>query len=154
MGRFLVLHGPNLNLLGSREPAHYGADSLPAIDANLARLAQAHGHALESFQSNAEHELIDRIHRAAGEQVDLLVFNPAAFTHTSVALRDALLAVAIPFIEVHLSNVYRREAFRHRSYFSDIAIGVITGFGALGYEIALQVACRRLEEQATTLKRA
>jgi len=117
MARILVLHGPNLNLLGTREPGTYGTVRLDEIDARLTGRARAGGHALESFQSNAEHALVDRIHAAAGEGVDFVIINPAAFTHTSVAIRDALLATAIPFIEVHISNVHRREAFRHHSYF-------------------------------------
>ena len=137
MADILVLHGPNLNLLGSREPGHYGHATLNDIDTALVQQADAAGHRLETFQSNAEHELIDRVHRAGADGVGHIIFNPAAFTHTSVALRDALLAVDIPFIEVHLSNVHKREAFRHRSYFSDIALGVISGLGANGYEAAL-----------------
>ena len=129
MARILVLHGPNLNLLGAREPDHYGSESLASIDAALQRRAGEAGHELVCFQSNAEHELVERIHQAGREGVGFIVINPAAFTHTSVALRDALLGVGIPFIEVHLSNVYRRERFRHRSYFSDVAVGVITGLG-------------------------
>ncbi len=140
MARILVLHGPNLNLLGSREPGIYGAAPLAEIDARLTARAAADGHALESFQSNAEHALIDRIHAAADEGVDFVIINPAAFTHTSVALRDAILGTAIPFIEVHLSNVHRREPFRHRSYFSDVAVGTIVGLGPLGYELAYQGA--------------
>ena len=135
MARILVLHGPNLNLLGNREPGIYGATRLADIDARLAARAAADGHDLESFQSNAEHALIDRIHAAADEGVDFVVINPAALTHTSVALRDALLGTAIPFIDVH-----RRERFRHRSYFSDVAVGTIVGLGPLGYELAYQGA--------------
>ncbi|WP_049723650.1 type II 3-dehydroquinate dehydratase [Gilvimarinus polysaccharolyticus] len=140
MASILVLHGPNLNLLGTREPGVYGADTLSDINCRLSDLCQQQGHHLLSLQSNAEYELIDRIHEARSEGVDFIIFNPAAFTHTSVALRDALLAVGIPFIEVHISNVYKREEFRHRSYFSDIAEGVICGLGALGYELALSAA--------------
>ena len=143
MATILVLNGPNLNLLGSREPGHYGVDTLDTINQRLAGQAQTAGHQLESMQSNAEADLINRIHQAMG-RVDFIVFNPAAFTHTSVALRDALLAAKIPFIEVHLSNVYAREQFRHHSYFSDIAVGTITGLGATGYELALQAAISRL----------
>jgi len=139
MANFLVLHGPNLNLLGTREPEHYGADTLADIAHHLQTEAVAHQHQLESFQSNAEHELVDKIH-AARDTVDFIIINPAAFTHTSVALRDALSGVNIPFIEVHLSNVHARESFRHQSYFSDIAIGVICGLGAQGYHLALQAA--------------
>lgn len=146
MARLLVLHGPNLNRLGSREPRLYGDMSLAALDARLTERVRQAGHELSCFQSNAEHELVERIHRAADEAVAFLVLNPAAFTHTSIALRDALLAVGIPFIEVHLSNVHRREVFRHRSYFSDIAVGVIGGLGPQGYELALEAAITRLEE--------
>ncbi len=144
MATLLVVHGPNLNLLGSREPGHYGKTSLDAINQNLVTLATAAGHKLVSFQSNAEHDLIDRIHAAAREGVAFIIINPAGYTHTSVALRDALLAVKIPFIEVHLSNIHRREPFRHHSYFSDAALGVISGLGAHGYELALQAALRHL----------
>lgn len=144
MATLLVLHGPNLNLLGTREPDKYGQDTLDAINQRLIERARAAGHHLLTMQSNAEYELIERIHDARQEQVDFILFNPAAFTHTSVALRDALLAVQIPFIEVHLSNVHAREAFRHHSYFSDIAEGVICGLGAHGYELALEAALRRL----------
>ena len=144
MARLLVLNGPNLNLLGSREPGHYGQDTLDSIEARLRKAAA--GHELDFFQSNAEHTLVDRIHQAATDGVDFIVINPAALTHTSVALRDALLGVAIPFIEVHLSNVFARESFRHHSYLSDVAVGVISGLGALGYELALTAALRRLEE--------
>ncbi|MCC7080537.1 MAG: type II 3-dehydroquinate dehydratase [Burkholderiales bacterium] len=139
----LVLHGPNLNLLGSREPAHYGTTTLAQIDANLAAKAVASGIRLTSFQSNAEAELIDRVHAAGRDAVDHIIINPAAFTHTSVALRDALAAVAIPFVEVHLSNVFAREPFRHQSYFSDLALGVISGLGAYGYEAALAFVAAR-----------
>ena len=148
MARILVLHGPNLNLLGAREPDHYGSESLASIDAALQRRAGEAGHELECFQSNAEHELVERIHQAGREGVGFIVINPAAFTHTSVALRDALLGVGIPFIEVHLSNVYRRERFRHRSYFSDVAVGVITGLGSQGYALALEAALARLAPAA------
>ena len=144
MARFLVLHGPNLNLLGTREPDKYGNTTLFDIDEQLRQLAEAAGHHLESFQANAEHTLIDRIHTAPREGVNFIIINPAAYTHTSVALRDALLAVAIPFIEVHLSNIHARESFRHHSYFSDIAVGVISGLGAHGYELALTAALKRL----------
>jgi len=146
MARLLVLNGPNLNMLGVREPSHYGHATLADIEQQLRARAEQAGHTLESFQSNAEHELVERVHRAHGEQIDFIIINPAAFTHTSVALRDALSAVAIPFIEVHLSNVHAREAFRHHSFFSDIASGVISGLGAIGYELALEAALRRLSE--------
>ncbi len=144
MAKLLVLHGPNLNLLGSREPEHYGSDSLAAIDQRLRNAAASQGHSVECLQSNAEHELIERVQQARDEGVAFIIINPAAFTHTSIALRDALAAVKIPFIEVHLSNVHAREAFRHQSYFSDLAAGVITGLGALGYELALQGALHAL----------
>ena len=146
MAKILVLHGPNLNLLGRREPAVYGADTLADIDGRLAAQASCAGHDLESVQSNAEHELVDALQRAGADGVRFVVINPAAFTHTSVALRDALLAVDIPFIEVHLSNVHAREPFRHHSYLSDVAEGVVTGLGAKGYEFALAAAVARLAE--------
>jgi 3-dehydroquinate dehydratase-2 len=136
----LVLHGPNLNLLGTREPEHYGRDTLAQIDARLQKRAAAAGARLESCQSNAEAELVDRIHQAAQDGIDFILINPAAFTHTSIALRDAIAAVGIPYIEVHLSNVFAREPFRHHSYFSDLAVGVISGLGPLGYELALDYA--------------
>jgi 3-dehydroquinate dehydratase-2 len=142
MARILVLNGPNLNLLGSREPGLYGQDTLADIEQRLAGLAT--GHELACFQSNAESALIERIHQAGADRVDFILINPAALTHTSIALRDALLGVKIPFIEVHLSNVFAREPFRHRSYLSDIAVGVISGLGAHGYELALAAALRRL----------
>ena len=142
MATILVLHGPNLNLLGLREPGIYGATTLDDINRNLTQTAIAAGHHLQTLQSNAEYELIDRIHDARKEGVDFIIINPAAFTHTSVALRDALLGVDIPFIEVHLSNVHKREAFRHHSYFSDVAQGVICGFGATSYDLALQAALK------------
>ena len=148
MATILVLHGPNLNLLGTREPGVYGHDTLDAINGRLSELGKAHAHHVQFLQSNAEYELVDRIQDAGREGVDFIVFNPAAFTHTSVALRDALLAVAIPFIEVHLSNIHQREAFRHHSYFSDIACGVILGLGPMGYELALEAAMRQLERPA------
>lgn len=139
MAKFLVLHGPNLNLLGDREPEIYGYDSLQDIDARLAALAEAEGHQLDCLQSNAEHVLVERIQAARGEAACAII-NPGAFTHTSIALRDAFLAAQLPFIEVHLSNVHAREAFRRASYLSDIARGVITGLGAQGYVFALQAA--------------
>jgi 3-dehydroquinate dehydratase-2 len=141
MAKLLLLNGPNLNLLGTREPGIYGATTLADIEQDCAALARELGpHELACFQNNAEHALIDRIHAARSEGVAFILINPAAFTHTSVALRDALLGVGIPFIEVHLSNVFAREPFRHRSYLSDIAIGVISGLGAQGYELALRAA--------------
>jgi 3-dehydroquinate dehydratase-2 len=136
----LVINGPNLNLLGTREPRHYGKDSLKAIIVRLASRARKTKARLASFQSNSESGLVDRVQRAAREKVDFIIINPAAYTHTSVALRDALAAVAIPFVEVHLSNIFAREAFRRESYFSDIAVGVISGLGAQGYELALEFA--------------
>lgn len=145
MATFLVLHGPNLNLLGTREPGVYGATTLAEINADLEARARAAGHQLHCLQSNAEYQLIERIHAARGEGVDFIIINPAAFTHTSVALRDALLAVSIPFIEVHLSNVHKREPFRHHSYFSDVAVGVICGLGASGYRLALEAAIEQLQ---------
>ncbi|TAK81819.1 MAG: type II 3-dehydroquinate dehydratase [Aquabacterium sp.] len=139
----LVLHGPNLNLLGTREPEVYGSTTLPEVDAQLLAAATAAGSRLESFQSNHEGALIDRVHAARTQGVDFILINPGAYTHTSVALRDALAGVAIPFVEVHLSNVHRREPFRHHSYFSDIAEGVIVGLGTAGYRLALQYALER-----------
>ncbi len=144
MATILVLHGPNLNLLGSREPSLYGADTLDSIHARLQDRCLDSGHHLLTLQSNAEYELIERLHDARREGVNFIIFNPAAFTHTSIALRDALLAVEIPFIEVHLSNVHQREAFRQHSYFSDIAQGCIIGLGATGYELALEAALKQL----------
>ncbi len=144
MASILVLNGPNLNLLGTREPGVYGAVTLDGIIHTLTEQAVAAGHHLQALQSNAEYELIDRIHDASRQGIDYILFNPAAFTHTSVALRDALLAVNIPFIEIHLSNIHQREPFRHHSYFSDIAEGVICGLGATGYELALNAAIDRL----------
>jgi 3-dehydroquinate dehydratase-2 len=145
MATILVLHGPNLNLLGQREPGIYGTTTLDDINQRLTDQCIAQGHHLLSLQSNAEYELIERIHDARQEGVNFIIFNPAAFTHTSVALRDALLAAAVPFIEVHLSNVHAREAFRRHSYFSDIAQGVICGLGPMGYELALQAALAKMD---------
>lgn len=144
MPDLLVINGPNLNLLGTREPEHYGSDTLDSINSQLSQLAADNNLSLESVQSNAEAELIEHIHSAAKNNVRFIIINPAAFTHTSVALRDALSAVDIPFIEVHLSNVHARETFREHSYFSDIAVGVISGLGAQGYELALQAAIVQL----------
>jgi 3-dehydroquinate dehydratase-2 len=144
MARILLLNGPNLNLLGSREPEIYGSASLPSIEAKLEKLALARGHELIAAQSNAEHELVGRIQSAPREGVGFVIINPGAFTHTSIALRDAFLAVALPFLEVHLTNIYAREEFRHRSYLSGIAVGCIVGLGAQGYELALDAACARL----------
>lgn len=156
MANILILHGPNLNLLGTREPQHYGQTSLHEIDQKLHALAAADGHTLRARQSNAEHDLVEWVQQSAGdghgnghgtgerERVDFIIINPAAFTHTSVAIRDALAAVAIPFIEIHLSNVHAREPFRRQSYFSDLAVGVIAGLGAQGYEFAYAAAAAYL----------
>ena len=144
MRRLLLINGPNLGLLGQREPEIYGADTLDDIESRLGRLARQHEFQLQCYQSDAEHELVKRVHDALEEQVDLILLNPAAFTHTSIALRDALLAVRIPFIEIHLSNVAAREDFRHRSFFSDVALGTIAGFGVASYELALIAATRHL----------
>jgi 3-dehydroquinate dehydratase-2 len=146
MARILLLNGPNLNLLGVREPGIYGSATLPGIEAKLAGLAQAAGHELAAFQSNAEHELIGKIHAAQRDGIAFVIFNPGAYTHTSIALRDAFLGVAVPFIEVHLSNVFARESFRRHSYLSDIAVGCIVGLGPIGYELALKAACARLTD--------
>lgn len=140
----LVVNGPNLNMLGTREPEHYGTQTLTQIMDELSAVASSHNVALSHFQSNSEAQLIERIHQA-WQQVDTIIINPAAFTHTSVALRDALLSVAIPFYEVHLSNVHQREPFRHHSYFSDVAQGVICGLGAMGYHAALHAAIAHLQ---------
>ena len=148
MSKILVVHGPNLNLLGDRETQHYGQDTLDAINARLVERGRKAGHTVDAFQSNAEAPLIERIHAAKSDETAYIIINPAAFTHTSVALRDALAAVRIPFIEVHLSNVHAREPFRRHSYFSDLAAGVITGLGPLVYELALDAACRALERRS------
>jgi 3-dehydroquinate dehydratase-2 len=145
MAKLLVLHGPNLNLLGAREPEIYGRETLADINNALAQRAKAAGHELAWYQSNAEHELIGRIHQARDEQIAFILINPGAFTHTSVALRDALAAVAIPFIELHMSNVHAREPFRHHSYLSDLALGVICGFGSDSYRLALDAVLAKLE---------
>jgi len=144
MAKLLVLHGPNLNLLGTREPEVYGHATLAEIDLSLVERANAAGHALETLQSNAEHVLVDRVQAARTDDTAFLLVNPAGFTHTSVALRDALAAVALPFIEVHLSNPHAREPFRRTSYFSDLAVGVVAGFGADSYRLALEAALARL----------
>jgi 3-dehydroquinate dehydratase-2 len=149
VAKILVLHGPNLNLLGVREPEVYGRDTLGDIDAFLVQRAQAAGQELETFQSNAEHALIDRIHQARLDGTAIILINPGAFTHTSIALRDALAGVAIPFIELHLSNVHAREEFRRHSYLSDIAAGVICGFGADSYRLALDAALLRLDRSGS-----
>jgi len=148
MSKILVVHGPNLNLLGYRETHHYGQDTLEAINARLVERGRKAGHTVDAFQSNAEAPLIERIHAAKSDETAYIIINPAAFTHTSVALRDALAAVRIPFIEVHLSNVHAREPFRRHSYFSDLAVGVITGLGPLAYELALDAACHALERRS------
>ena len=156
MSKILVIHGPNLNLLGTREPGHYGQTTLPEIDGNLrgraSKIADEMGKKIEIeiFQSNSESALIDRIHAAPAAGIGFIVINPAAFTHTSVAIRDALAGVAIPFIEVHLSNIYARETFRQHSYFSDLAVGVISGLGADGYLFALDAAISRLNKSGIT----
>tara|TARA_R110001592_G_scaffold127070_2_gene338608 strand:- start:4781 stop:5218 length:438 start_codon:yes stop_codon:yes gene_type:complete len=144
MSHILVLHGPNLNLLGTREPSIYGSETLDDINTRLKKLSEKQSISLDYFQSNAEHLLIERIHQAK-KAADFIIINPAAFTHTSIAIRDALLAVSIPFIEVHLSNVHSRETFRHHSYFSDIALGVICGLGSTGYDFALHKAIEILK---------
>ncbi|NOY71379.1 MAG: type II 3-dehydroquinate dehydratase [Gammaproteobacteria bacterium] len=149
MATVLVINGPNLNLLGMREPNHYGATSLADIEARLNTLTAEEGHELLWFQSNAEHELIQRIQLALEDAVDFIIINPAAYTHTSIALRDAFSAVKIPFIEVHLSNIHARETFRHHSYLADIAVGQICGLGALGYELALTAAFDHIDNTFT-----
>jgi 3-dehydroquinate dehydratase-2 len=146
MASILVINGPNLNLLGTREPEIYGSDTLETIQAKLSGICEQAGHSISFVQSNAEHELVTELHKAQDAKTDFLIINPAAFTHTSVALRDAILGTAIPFIEVHLSNIYTREEFRKNSYFSDIAVGVISGLGAQGYELALQAAIANIEK--------
>ncbi|MCU7806334.1 MAG: type II 3-dehydroquinate dehydratase [Candidatus Thiodiazotropha sp. (ex Semelilucina semeliformis)] len=146
MATLLVLNGPNLNLLGTREPSHYGQETLETIEKQLQTQAEVSGHTIAFRQSNAEHEMVDWVHEAASNGTAFIIINPAAFTHTSVALRDALLATKIPFIEVHLSNVHAREPFRAHSYFSDKAVGTITGLGAQGYDLALQAAIARLNK--------
>ncbi len=148
MANILILNGPNLNLLGSREPEIYGSDTLASIFERLQKQADQHKkqHKVSQFQSNSESDLVDQIHQAAQNGVDFILINPAAFTHTSIALRDALLGTKIPFIEIHLSNVHKREEFRQHSYFSDIAVGTIVGLGAQGYELALQAALHQLDE--------
>ncbi|HXE77458.1 MAG TPA: type II 3-dehydroquinate dehydratase [Rhodanobacter sp.] len=150
MANILVLHGPNLNLLGTREPAVYGADTLEEINQRLRAQGGAAGHEVACFQSNAEHELVDRVQQARTNGTAFIVINAAAFTHTSIALRDALAAVGIPFIEVHLSNVHAREAFRHHSFLAAIAVGVIAGFGADSYRLALDAAMHRLQDRPAT----
>jgi 3-dehydroquinate dehydratase-2 len=144
MARILLLNGPNLNLLGTREPEIYGASTLAEIESKLEGLARAQGHELIAAQSNAEHELIAKVQSTKNDRVAFVIINPGAFTHTSIALRDAFLSVSVPFIEVHLSNVFAREEFRHRSYLSDLAAGCIVGLGPVGYELALTAACARL----------
>lgn len=143
MSNFLLLNGPNLNLLGTREPKIYGSTTLSDVEAKLTEIAKTEGHELESFQSNAEHDLVDKIHDAKNKEVRCIIFNPGAFTHSSIALRDALSGVNIPFIEIHISNIYNREDFRQHSYLSDIAEGVVSGLGVEGYELALKVALKK-----------
>lgn len=147
MASLLLINGPNLNLLGSREPGVYGDTNLADLEARLVARAGELGHQLRSFQSNAEHEIVDQVQHAQKDAIEFILMNPGAFTHTSIAIRDALLAVNIPFIEIHLSNVFAREDFRHSSYFSDIAAGCLFGLGAYGYELALLAACRLLSEE-------
>ena len=146
MASLLLINGPNLNLLGSREPGVYGETKLAEVESRLTSLAAEQGDELQCFQSNAEHEIVDRVQQAATDKVDFILLNPGAFTHTSIAIRDALLAVSIPFIEIHLSNVFAREEFRHNSYFSDIAAGCLFGLGAYGYELALKAAHSQLQD--------
>jgi len=143
MANFLLLNGPNLNLLGEREPELYGETSLDQVVENLSKISDKSGHELSDFQSNAEHELVDLIHKAKDNNVKCIIFNPGAFTHSSIALRDALAGTEIPFIEVHISNIYSREDFRQKSFLSEIAVGVISGLGVEGYELALKVAISR-----------
>jgi len=151
MARILLLNGPNLNLLGTREPAVYGTATLQEIETKLKDLSVAQGHELIAWQSNAEHELIGKIQAAKREAIGFVIINPGAFTHTSIALRDAFLSVGVPFIEIHLSNVFAREAFRHHSYLSDIAVGCIYGLGPIGYELALQAAIARITQRPKTI---
>ena len=145
MASLLLINGPNLNLLGTREPGVYGSTDLSDIESSLAAVAGELGHKLQCYQSNAEHEIVNRVQQAATDKVAFILINPGAFTHTSIATRDALLAVNIPFIEIHLSNTFAREEFRHKSYFSDVAAGCIVGLGAYGYELALLAAAQQLE---------
>jgi 3-dehydroquinate dehydratase II len=151
MARILLLNGPNLNLLGTREPAVYGTATLQDIEAKLKEQCVAQGHELIAWQSNAEHELIGQIQATKREAIAFVIINPGAFTHTSIALRDAFLSVGVPFIEIHLSNVFAREAFRHHSYLSDIAVGCIYGLGPIGYELALRAAIARITERPKTI---
>lgn len=145
MANILLINGPNLNMLGVREPGIYGSSTLSDIEQLCRDAANESGHSVQCFQSNAEHDIVERVHAALTDHTALIVINPAAFTHTSVAIRDALSAVAIPFIEVHISNIYQRESFRQHSYFSELAIGVISGFGVDGYELAMRAAAKQLE---------
>lgn len=147
MKTVLVLHGPNLNLLGEREPEIYGKLTLDEIDTALVVTGDGLGLQVEHFQSNAEHDLVERIHQAGRDKVSYIIINPGAFTHTSIALRDALLSVSIPFIEVHLSNIFARETFRQHSYLSDIAVGIVSGLGAQGYELALRAIEKKIQNQ-------
>lgn len=149
MAQVLLINGPNLNMLGTREPQHYGQETLSELENHLEQFARAAGHHLTGFQSNAEAELVERVQAAREDGTDFILINPAAFTHTSIALRDALAAVAIPFIEIHISNIYAREPFRQQSFFSDLAVGCVTGLGAQGYELALMAAVRHLDTDNT-----
>ncbi|MBE19926.1 MAG: type II 3-dehydroquinate dehydratase [Gammaproteobacteria bacterium] len=146
MANFLLLNGANLNLLGSREPEIYGETTLESLIENLSRQAEKEGHKLLNFQSNAEHELVERIHKSQEENVKCIVFNPGAFTHSSISIRDALSGIKVPFIEIHISNIYSREDFRHKSFLSEIALGVISGLGVEGYELALRVAMEKFND--------
>jgi len=146
MAKFLLINGPNLNLLGNREPDIYGSTTLADIETSLAEQAIRHGHSLDSFQSNAEHELVERIQQAGEEKLAGIIINPAALGHSSIALRDALLATGVPFIEIHISNIFARETFRHHTYLSDVASGVIVGFGVRGYELALSAAIENVSQ--------
>ena len=146
MANFLLLNGANLNLLGSREPEIYGETTLESLIENLSRQAEKEGHKLLNFQSNAEHELVERIHKSQEENVKCIVFNPGAFTHSSISIRDALSGIKVPFIEIHISNIYSREDFRHKSFLSEIALGVISGLGVEGYELALSVAMKKFND--------
>ena len=146
MANFLLLNGANLNLLGSREPEIYGETTLESLIENLSRQAEQEGHKLLHFQSNAEHELVERIHKSQEENVKCIVFNPGAFTHSSISIRDALSGIKVPFIEIHISNIYSRENFRHKSFLSEIALGVISGLGVEGYELALRVAMEKFND--------
>jgi len=150
MAKCLLINGPNLNLLGTRQPEIYGSQTLADVETKLSEITERAGHQLECFQSNSESELIDRIHRAKTDKIKYILINPAAYTHTSIALRDALLGVEIPFVEIHLSNIHARESFRHHSYLSDVAQGVICGLGTSGYEYGLDFALKQLKRTDET----